>query len=251
MNRNTYHKPHRTARPGRRRGLTLIELIVVLVILVALGGLLVPTFSGLGDQARRDATTTTLSRVAQAIVGADGYQEVMRYARDDDDSVFVGHGTGLPWPSPDEVTAGRADHPQLRYLFNMPTGLLDYDSDAAPGAVQFYDPVSRVGWRGPWLSVTTATAYTVNAADGFTDVYGQGDGGGGPAVDDDLAPLDGWGNPVVIQLPNADPDEVDNVRLVSAGPDRVLDTPGDVLTPSAAEKNDDLVLYLYREDPNP
>ena len=148
------------------------------------------------------------------------------------------------------MTAGRVDHPQLSYLFVEPTDLLDYD----PPTGQFYDPVSRIGWRGAWLDVTTATAYAVNGVDGFTNTYGEGDGRDGPNPDD-LAPLDGWGNPVVIQLPDVaagvTDDEVESVRLVSAGPDGVLDTPGDVLEPSVVQKGDDLVLYLYREDPNP
>ncbi|MEM8550610.1 MAG: hypothetical protein AAGF10_07445, partial [Verrucomicrobiota bacterium] len=69
------------------------------------------------------------------------------------------------------------------------------------------------------------------------------------------APLDGWGNPIVIQLPEVASGltdaELESVRLVSAGPDGVIDTPTDTLLPTAVEKNDDLVLYLHREDPNP
>jgi len=232
---------------GRRRGLTLMEMVVVLFVLVALAGLIVPLIGHMGEDARQQATHATLARVAEAIVGPGGYEEAMRFARDGADAQFIGHGTGLPWPSPAEISAGRADHPQLRYLFVRPTDLKDYDPSSAQ---RFYDPVARVGWRDAWLSPTTATAYAVNVSNGFTVAYGEGDGGENPSADDP-APTDGWVNPIVIQLPNADPDERANVRLVSAGPDGVLDTPGNVLTPSGSQKNDDVVLYLYREDPNP
>ena len=217
----------------KRRGLTLIELIVVLSVLVALGGLLVPVFSSVGADAREQATQSTMSRVAAAIVGPEGYAQRMRYARDISDNA-VGHASGLPWPSPSEVVGGRADHPQLHYLFVEPAGLPEYDA------------TSRIGWRGPWLDVTGTVPYAVFPPNGFTDAYGE---------DDDRTPIDGWGIPIVIQLPavaaGVTDIEVEHVRLVSAGPDGVLDTPANVLTPTSAQKDDDLVLYLFREDPNP
>lgn len=223
----------RVAGAGRRRGLTLMEMVVVLFVLVALAGLIVPLVGHVGADAQQQATRATLSRVAQAIVGSGGYAEVMRYARDSA-GAEVGHASGLPWPSPDEVTGGRADHPQLHYLFEKPAGL------------PAYDPVARVGWNGPWLDVSVTTGYAVDASDGFHGDYGE---------DDDRAPTDGWGNPVVIQLPSVaagvTDEEIDHVRLVSAGPNGELDTPANTLTPTAAQKNDDLVLYLLREDPNP
>lgn len=224
-----------------RRGLTLLELVVVLVVLVALAGLMVPLFGGLSEDAQNQATRATLAQVAESIIGPGGYAEVMTLARDAADSQYVGFGTGLPWPSPGEVTGGRADHPQLHYLFRRPTDMRDYDTSAGE---RYYDPVLRIGWRDAWLSATTTTPYEIVGS--FTDSYGEGS---------DLAPIDGWGNPVVIQLPEVSAGitelEVDNVRLVSAGPDGVIDTPAGALTPTAVQKNDDLVLYLYREDPNP
>ena len=239
MNRIRNTARWRIANPDQHRlptrGLTLIELVVVLVVLVALGALLVPLFGNLGEDSREQATRATLARTAQAIVGTGGYEQVMRHATDAGNTAF-GDATGLPWPGPDEIGA-RQDHPQLVYLFQAPV-----DDEGPPVALMDYDPVTRIGWNGPWIDVTTATTYAVNTSNGFTTSYG---------LNGDLAPLDGWGNPVVIQLPNADPDEVENARLISAGPNGVLDTPGDVLEPSVTQKNDDLVLYLYREDPSP
>ncbi|MEM8885816.1 MAG: hypothetical protein AAGD14_17255, partial [Planctomycetota bacterium] len=164
-------------------GLTLIELVVVLVVLVALGGLIVPLFGNVGAQASEDATRATLARVAEAIDGPGGYAESMRFARDpggaDGTNDLIGEGSGLPWPSDADIAGGRVDHPQLAFLFKTPAGLAAYD------------PVSRIGWRGDWLSTVTATPYEIDGT--FTDTFGEE--GQSPA---DLAPLDGWGNPVVI-----------------------------------------------------
>ncbi|MEO0476258.1 MAG: hypothetical protein AAF085_09880 [Planctomycetota bacterium] len=198
-------------------------------------------FGGLSEDAQDQATRATLAQVADAIIGPGGYAEVMTLARDAADNQYVGFGTGLPWPSPGEVTGGRSDHPQLHYLFRRPTDMRDYDTSAGE---RYYEPVLRIGWRDEWLSATTATSYEVIGS--FTDAYGESS---------DLAPIDGWGNPIVIQLAEVSAGitelEVENVRLVSAGPDGVIDTPAGTLTPTAVQKNDDLVLYLYREDPNP
>lgn len=108
----------------------------------------------------------------------------------------------------------------------LPTTLDDlFVPDALPLNLQQFDLNTRLGWHGPYvLHVRTAA---------------------------DL--LDAWGNPVVLQNP-ADPDasaedNARNTRLVSPGPDGVLDTPTGVdnLTPGELEDtecNDDLVLFL-------
>ncbi|MEM8884621.1 MAG: hypothetical protein AAGD14_11165, partial [Planctomycetota bacterium] len=68
--------------------------------------------------------------------------------------------------------------------------------------------------------------------------------------------LDGWGNPVVIQLPDASTGTLEQrlnaVRLVSAGPNGDIETPSDQLEPDVSDPaavGDDVVLYLRRENP--
>lgn len=248
----TLRVPRGTHKAGQRyrewsRGLTLIELVVVLVILISVGGLLVPLLTQRSIQIDLDgpggndgklmqqvATETTLARVAEAIDGAGGYAQAMRYARDpggtDGADDRIGEGTGLPWPSDADIDAGRADHPQLVFLFEPPTGLADYD------------PVTKIGWRDSWLSFATAGSYLLSVGENFTDVYG---------VADDPAPIDAWGSPIVIQLPVATAGTFDQrvnaVRLVSAGEDLEIDTPADELFP--ADIDDDVVLYLRTENP--
>jgi len=215
-----------------RGGLTLLELLVVLLVLAALGGLVVPSLGGAREEACLQATRSTLARVAQAVDGPGGHRAAMRYARDGS-GVRFGGATGLPWPGASEFTA-RSNAPQLHYLFHAPL----------TAALQplGYDPTTQIGWRGPWLDPASSIAYRIDNLTGFTGIYG---------LQGDLAPADGWGRPVVLQCPGNDPAQAGDARLVSAGPDGVLDTPLGVATPTLAEKHDDVVLYLSREDPNP
>jgi prepilin-type N-terminal cleavage/methylation domain-containing protein len=233
----------------RCRGLTLIELVVVLTILVALGAIVIPLLGGDieidldgaggadAKSAQEIATETTLARVAQAIVGPGGYAETMRYVRDpngaDGVNDFIGEGSGLPWPSDLDMAGagGRENHPQLVFLFEPPDG---------PAGLGSYDPVSKLGWRGPWLSFGAEGRIDI----GVPDEYGE---------DGDPTPLDAWGSPVVIQWPDEDSDGVlddderYSVRLVSAGENGQIDTPNDEKEPS--DFGDDLVLYLFRANP--
>ncbi|MEM8713500.1 MAG: hypothetical protein AAGG01_21355 [Planctomycetota bacterium] len=194
-----------------------------MVILVALASLLVPLVGRFGLDAQVQATETTLARTAQAIVSTGGFEQAMRFAEDTsgDDYAFVGgEPTGLPWPGPDQITSGaRPNAPQLHFLFVEPE--LD-----AVGTPWEYDPTTRIGWNGPWLDAGVATRYDSTSTDdpdraAFDAALIAADYGS----DGDYAPIDGWGNPVVIQLPGNDPGRA---RLVSAGPDRVLNTGDDL-----------------------
>jgi type II secretory pathway pseudopilin PulG len=93
-----------------------------------------------------------------------------------------------------------------------------------------FDPNTRRGWRGPYL-LGSGARY------GVTDAYGNAD---------DPAVLDGWGQPVVIQLPDAD-----HIRVVSKGEDGVLDTPPAVNLPTLASCGDDVVFFLRVADARP
>src|SRR5947209_18975108 len=58
-----------------RRGLTLVELLVVLLILAILTTVAITATSGLVDQARYDATQRTLQNTQDAIIGPAGQRE--------------------------------------------------------------------------------------------------------------------------------------------------------------------------------
>jgi prepilin-type N-terminal cleavage/methylation domain-containing protein len=113
----------------------------------------------------------------------------------------------------------------------------------APTGSPAYDPVFHHGWHGPYLQDATAL-YQVKASAGFTTDYGA-------AMDP--APVDAWNNPVIVQFPSdsATTDPTQKMlfaRLVSAGPDGVIQTPENVLYPTIAQRGDDVVLFLMRPD---
>lgn len=193
-----------------RRGLSLLELMIVLVVVAILGTMLLPSFGAQVEQARATTTQHLLADLRASIV--ERYYDDMYET--------------LPRP----VVSGRVDHPQLVFLFVNPTTLTDDWT---------YDPSIRRGWRGPYLSPSSGPRYQVRIDRGFTSRYG---------LDGDLATHDGWAQPIVLQEPavtSGFPDAWRYARLVSAGPNGILDTPPDVLNPTAAERGDDLVQFLW------
>lgn len=107
----------------------------------------------------------------------------------------------------------------------------------APTEVPAFDPASRRGWRGPYVR-SSGGRYAVDSARGFSAAYG---------ADGDPAVLDSWNSPVVLQIPS-DPRYT---RLVSAGPDRILETPSATSVPATSQCGDDVVLYLHVADERP
>ncbi len=123
----------------------------------------------------------------------------------------------------------------LKDLFVMPAG-------AAP-----FNPQTGRGWRGPYVMLSQTVSYTVDVSgkSGFTSAYGQ---------NGDPAPADAWLRPLVLQIPTAATtvaDQKNFARLVSAGPDGIIQTPGDVLYPAPTARGEDQVLFLYRPDVAP
>lgn len=147
------------------------------------------------------------------------------------------------------------DGPYRLHLGGIPQSVADLLR--APTGAPAYDPSSKTGWNGPYVRVPIAR-YVVGpiltpGAEGFVDAsftlhYGSSG---------DLAVLDGYGRPIVLQVPDPDADddysaeERRHARLVSAGFDGVVDTPRNALYPSLALCDDDLVLYLVVADTRP
>lgn len=224
---------------SRRPGLTLLELVIVLVILTALGTLLVPTMSSIGQRSQVLTTQETLRRLRETLINQ--YE------------VDMGE---LPRPRADIAAAGtRPDHPQLVYLFVNPDTHEDGDStndwEQAQATV-----LSGRRWQGPYVQ-HSGMEYFVTDSDSdpsmgtnFTSRYGLGDAAtrvGDPTV------IDAWGNPIIIQEPaTAADDELDrrHTRLVSAGRDGRISTDPDILMPTLAQRGDDQILFLYRADEN-
>lgn len=190
----------------KRQGLTLLELVVVLTVLVALATVAVMSSGALLQDARGDVTRQSLTRLRDTIA--------QTYWQDAGGNLPQRNTSVTPVPS------GRMTTPQLRYLFINPatenaltTSEVLGGGVANTDTVNTYNPAYRLGWRGPYLVPNNNAAYTINTLAGFLEQYGET---GDPAV------LDGWGNPIVIQCPGLAPDGALDVRLVSAGPNGIV-----------------------------
>lgn len=197
--------PTGTART--RRGLTLLELTVVITILAALAALVVVSTTGVLDDSRLQLTSSTQRETQKLIMNR--YVPDMGGMMSTSNHILVRRG--LPGPHPDHLApSNRLENPQLVFLFvnplnNQPTST--------------FDPLVGRGWRGPYLLAGSGNYPGMNAnpiTRGFTNTYGET---GDPTV------LDGWGNPLVIQGTTV----IDAV-LVSAGADGDLTTTSDNLS---------------------
>lgn len=235
--------------PGARRGQTLLELLVVLVILLAVGTMMIPVLSWLGEHSQQVATRENLLRIRELLINKY-YPEMGELPRP---RLVRTTGTG-PGGEP-----ARMNHPQLVFLFVNPD--THEDGDATNDFITSTgNLLSGRRWQGPCVShpgsefYVTDTDTALATGTNYTSRYGVGDNIsriGDPTL------TDAWGNPIVLQEPdiNGDPTNVTQIerqhtRLVSPGKNGILDTPPDVLMPISAQRQDDLVINLFRHDEN-
>lgn len=233
-----------------RTGLTLLELVLVLVILTALGSMIIPMTEGIGEDSRRTVTQTILRDLAATLTNR--YQQDMEGFLIADDGGTPVPLPGLPFPDPLRFAdhARNLNHPQLAFLFVNPQTFEDglpatLDSDKT------YSATTRRGWNGPYVQHNGGRFRPVDqqlhasfTPDGFETRY---------AVLNDPALLDAWGRPVVLQVPILNEDfplavRWRHARLISAGPSGIINTPPDVLMPTLAQRGDDLVTFLQVSD---
>ena len=148
---------------GRRGGLTLAELLIVIAILAVTGTLVLPAVSNSLSDARGDVTRQSLTLLRDVI--AETYWQ-------DSGGLLPQRDTTVT-----PVPANRMNTPQVRYLFINP-----HTEDTTVT----YDPTYRRGWRGPYLVLRNGSLYSINVPSAFTEQYGET---GDPAV------LDGWVGP--------------------------------------------------------
>lgn len=128
-----------TRRSHQRRGLTLLELVVVLTILAALGTVALTTTSGLANEARYQQTVRTLGQMQDAVIGRQP----------------------LPGEDPTAVPAGFvADVGRLPQLGAMRNLAELYGLEQAESALPSFRVRSAqgdsslliaTGWRGPYV----------------------------------------------------------------------------------------------------
>ncbi|MDT8427048.1 MAG: hypothetical protein RQ733_13850 [Methyloprofundus sp.] len=151
----------------KQLGMTLIELSVVLLILIALAGLAVPYVSGISSTSLCKATDITLSHTKKAIMEGF-YIDTLGYF-------------------PKATKSTTAD-------FNL-TYLLD-DSAAVWGT---FNPETRLGWHGPYLDLArklTPSDLTSTFTDtNFVHVA---------LTISDYGVFDGWNHPIILQKHSTD-----------------------------------------------
>jgi hypothetical protein len=230
-----------------RAAFVLLELLLVVAILAALAGLVAFAVGSLPAQAEITAADTSLRALRDAFLGgpdAPGYLADMRH-----------------------VPGFRSVQVRVRDLL---------DPSAYPAFSRF-DPLAARGWRGPYVRGAAAVQNTESARAGlfpaagdrrkpddasflergfYADAENSWYGAAG-----DAAAADTWGNPIVLQIPPpeafapgaSEAERFRYARLVSAGPDGILETPRDRLAGrcddgTCAARGDDRVLFLNRAD---
>lgn len=107
----------------KSRGFTLIEVLMVLFLVALLSAIAVPTFNTFGDGARETVTKQKLLDIKRAIVG-----------------------------DPRAVVQGQYVNPGFEsHMGTAPTSLTVLTTQ---GAQVTYNPFTKKGWRGPYISST-------------------------------------------------------------------------------------------------
>ncbi len=202
-----------------RQGLTLLELMVVLLILIATALIVTPSFnslkvvtpSGKSETPTAIATQATLNTVREAIAGEDGVIESLSHKTN-----------ALPRKIHDLVHEHAPEHM----------------ADAAP-ELQEYDPINKIGWNGPYVR---ATGRSETGEPTIVDAWGN----------ELELQIDFNRDGKVNQT------ESKYIRVVSAGPNGEIETPADLTNMKPGEDElseltlsecgDDLVLFLRFPD---
>ncbi|MEM9399242.1 MAG: type II secretion system protein [Verrucomicrobiota bacterium] len=214
-------KSNKSCRLSDQAGLTLVELLVVMVILIGVGSIFTATFSDRVQVRGADGESREMGEVVTL--------DTMRTVRD----ALIGTPSGDP--------GYRGD------LGKMPSrlGALIENIDTETN----FSPASRRGWRGP---------YIVHEGLRYGDFTGTNFPTNTIIPDTDPAILDGWGRALLLGQETGTGGEA-FVWLVSAGPNRELET--DLTTADhdgdsaydydgVVDRGDDIVLFLLTSDPN-
>lgn len=117
-------------------GFTLIELVMTILIVAIISAVAIPNFLDLRDDAKSAVTKDEMAALKRAIAGDSRVISGGRYA-------FPGY----------EVDQGA-----------LPTTLSNLVTNPATGTtVQDYNPITRRGWRGPYIDPSATSDYSKDA----------------------------------------------------------------------------------------
>jgi len=224
----------RQPRRPTPRGLTLIEIVIVVAILAILAGFIIPLVDGYVAQGKTTAAQASLAAIRDAIMGTP------------DKPGYYSDTGQLP--------------NTLADLFIQPAGMPSYNRD------------TNRGWRGPYLLNSTGALSSANEpgnyitgapASSFTTPYGTLVSEPYGNIGDPVI-LDPWGNAIVLQWPTPSStfgftaaQNQEFVRLISAGPNKTIETPQSYVDtavtpnlpwPPLNVRTDDIVLFINHSD---
>lgn len=238
----------------RRRSFTLLELLVVISILATLAGVLLVSLSGVQHKASGDLTVHELAQVKAAILG---FRADTGFLPKQGPFALTSDGGSVPVPAEGEA------------WFDSPANFTQVLINPLAGTghpLETFNPDTRRGWRGPYLTRSAEGAVVVGdglALDGRSGNLDQGTLLAAlPSIADPFprSPLTAgigvvfnWTNASGDPLPQhgrpfllfdlADPNRA---RVIGLGPDgrfSPLPATGDLLT---APGSDDAGVYLFR-----
>ncbi|MBP1589185.1 MAG: type II secretion system protein [Kiritimatiellae bacterium] len=269
-----------------RAAFTLVELLAVLAIVALVALLVVRRYAGVQDAARLAAARHDLATLRDAF---QAYLADMEHVPG-----FTPVNPYVGWDACEVLNL------RVHNLLS-PTNVQPAESSVArrwaaagadlPARFVRYDPDAGCGWNGPYLSparlapwpaddsrrwpadatfaerrfaYTGRLCHTNDTGDIVEETIVAAFG-----TTNELALLDPWQNPYVVQFPAATPSNFDDLpparggvhrsfaitrrlpyaRIVSAGPDGILQTPFDLAAGATASgttaRGDDLVLFLF------
>ncbi len=249
---------HQQLNPlNKQNGLTLLELTIVLLIMMALAGLVLPTFNEVPAYAQCTATKSTMKAIRDALLG-----NVAGVGYVDDIGDFPDSLTKLLLQNYCDADPSITGEPV--------TTSMETACTTASGTMQKQDkfnPVTDAGWRKPYMQevATINTALDLDASFLSTTYVAPVIVDKTVVVYDSFSHNQGVRTPVIIQNPGIDSptdgndcvstdiagisDPNDCIRLVSAGANGVIDTPLADAKATVLNRGDDVILYLKISDP--